>query len=235
MPTPDFFAFSEIAFKEFGAAEALPAIEERLGFPLVVKPAAQGSALGIKFAASAERRARGADRRVQLRRPRAARAPRRGPRAGRRPARGRRRACEALPIVEAKPKRGVLLRLRGPLRDRQDRLRLPRRPARRRRPTRAQELAVATYRLLGCYGFARVDMILAERRRAAGARGAGDPGPDRDEPAAAGRRGGRHLVRASWSSGWSSWRSTRVRQRPAVARSSSRLRASRSPRRSPRA
>jgi D-alanine-D-alanine ligase len=53
LPTPDFFAWSEAAFKELGAAEALPAIEERLAFPLVVKPARQGSALGIKFASSA--------------------------------------------------------------------------------------------------------------------------------------------------------------------------------------
>jgi D-alanine-D-alanine ligase len=50
LPTPDFFAFNETAFKELGATEVLPAIEERLGFPLVVKPADQGSALGIKFA-----------------------------------------------------------------------------------------------------------------------------------------------------------------------------------------
>ncbi len=54
IPTPDFFAFNETAFKELGAADALPAIEERLGFPLVVKPAGQGSALGIKFAAAVE-------------------------------------------------------------------------------------------------------------------------------------------------------------------------------------
>jgi D-alanine-D-alanine ligase len=52
IPTPDFYAFNETAFKELGAAEALPAIEERLAFPVVVKPAAQGSALGIKFAGS---------------------------------------------------------------------------------------------------------------------------------------------------------------------------------------
>ena len=52
LPTPDFFAFSEAAFKELGAAEALSTIEERLGFPIVVKPADQGSALGIKFARS---------------------------------------------------------------------------------------------------------------------------------------------------------------------------------------
>jgi D-alanine-D-alanine ligase len=54
IPTPDFFAFNETAFKELGAADALPAIEQRLGFPLVVKPAGQGSALGIKFAATAK-------------------------------------------------------------------------------------------------------------------------------------------------------------------------------------
>src|SRR5690349_19022572 len=50
IPTPDFYAFSETAFKELGAAQALPAIEDRLQFPIVVKPAGQGSALGIKFA-----------------------------------------------------------------------------------------------------------------------------------------------------------------------------------------
>ncbi len=53
IPTPDFFAFSEAAFKELGATDALGAIEDRLGFPIVVKPSDQGSALGIKFAASA--------------------------------------------------------------------------------------------------------------------------------------------------------------------------------------
>ncbi|HZO35577.1 MAG TPA: D-alanine--D-alanine ligase [Solirubrobacteraceae bacterium] len=51
--TPDFFAFSETAFKQLGAADALQAIELRLGFPIVVKPADQGSALGIKFASAA--------------------------------------------------------------------------------------------------------------------------------------------------------------------------------------
>jgi D-alanine-D-alanine ligase len=53
LPTPDFFAFSETAFKQLGAADTLPAIEERLGFPVVVKPADQGSALGIRFAPDA--------------------------------------------------------------------------------------------------------------------------------------------------------------------------------------
>jgi D-alanine-D-alanine ligase len=53
IPTPDFFAFSETAFNDLGAAQALPALEQRLGFPIVVKPASQGSALGIKFARDA--------------------------------------------------------------------------------------------------------------------------------------------------------------------------------------
>jgi D-alanine-D-alanine ligase len=53
LPTPAFFAFSETAFKQLGAADTLPAIEERLGFPVVVKPADQGSALGIRFARDA--------------------------------------------------------------------------------------------------------------------------------------------------------------------------------------
>jgi D-alanine-D-alanine ligase len=53
IPTSEFFAFNETAFRELGAAEALPAIEERLDFPIVVKPSSQGSALGIKFARSA--------------------------------------------------------------------------------------------------------------------------------------------------------------------------------------
>ncbi len=54
IPTPDFFAFNETAFKELGAADALPAIQERLGFPVVVKPSNQGSALGMKMARGPE-------------------------------------------------------------------------------------------------------------------------------------------------------------------------------------
>ncbi len=52
VPTPDWVAFNETAFRELGAAEALPEIEERLGFPVVVKPASQGSSLGVKFASA---------------------------------------------------------------------------------------------------------------------------------------------------------------------------------------
>jgi D-alanine-D-alanine ligase len=50
IPTPAGYAFSENAFRELGAADALPEIYEKLGFPLVIKPARQGSALGIGVA-----------------------------------------------------------------------------------------------------------------------------------------------------------------------------------------
>ncbi len=53
IPTADFFAFSESAFASLGAGQALARLQDRLGFPIVVKPASQGSALGIRFAHSA--------------------------------------------------------------------------------------------------------------------------------------------------------------------------------------
>ena len=52
IPTPDFRCLQEASIKEFGAGAAPPAIEAALGFPLVVKPARGGSALGVKFAHS---------------------------------------------------------------------------------------------------------------------------------------------------------------------------------------
>jgi D-alanine-D-alanine ligase len=54
IPTPDWVAFGAAAFRELGAADAFGEIEAGLGLPLVVKPAAQGSALGVRFAGTAE-------------------------------------------------------------------------------------------------------------------------------------------------------------------------------------
>ena len=51
-PTPDWVAFNSTAFGELGAADVIEDIEARLGFPLVVKPAAQGSSLGVKLVSS---------------------------------------------------------------------------------------------------------------------------------------------------------------------------------------
>ncbi len=53
IPTPRFVSFGESAFKTLGASDALDQIESLLGFPVVVKPARQGSALGVNFAAEA--------------------------------------------------------------------------------------------------------------------------------------------------------------------------------------
>jgi D-alanine-D-alanine ligase len=160
IPTPDFFAFTEVAFREFGAADALPAIEERLGFPLVVKPAAQGSALGIRFAASAEDvpqalvAAFSYDDRVLLERH----------------VKGRELAVgvldtehgsEALPIVEAKPKEEYFFDFEARYEIGKTEYACP-----ADLPPdvteQAQQLAITTYRLLGCYGFGRIDMMLPE-------------------------------------------------------------------------
>jgi D-alanine-D-alanine ligase len=166
LPTPDFFAWNQTAFKDLGAADALPAIEQRLAFPLVVKPARQGSALGIKFASDAASvpgalvAAFSYDHKVVLERY----------------VNGRDLAVsvldgEALPVVEAVP-----VRRRGgdaegdevPLYDFDARYEIGRTdfvcPAdlSPEDTARAQQLAVAAYELLGCSGFARVD-LLSER------------------------------------------------------------------------
>jgi D-alanine-D-alanine ligase len=156
IPTPEFFAFSEAAFKELGAADALGAIEERLGFPLVVKPADQGSALGIKFAASAEDvpaalvAAFSYSERVLLERyvP------------------GRDLAVsvldgEALPVVEAVPREEDFY-------DFEARYEIGRTtfvcPAELgdELTGRTQELALGAHETLGCAAFSRVDLMLGE-------------------------------------------------------------------------
>jgi D-alanine-D-alanine ligase len=52
VPTPDWVAFNQTAFRDLGAGDALGDIEDRLGFPLVIKPVGQGSSLGVRFAAA---------------------------------------------------------------------------------------------------------------------------------------------------------------------------------------
>src|SRR5918997_1748040 len=49
LSTPEWHSFNREAFSEFGAAESLDQLAEQLGFPFVLKPARQGSSLGIKF------------------------------------------------------------------------------------------------------------------------------------------------------------------------------------------
>jgi D-alanine-D-alanine ligase len=163
IPTPEFYSFSETAFKALGAAQALPAIEDRLRFPIVVKPASQGSALGIKFARTpadvpqALVAAFSYDRKVMLERHVA----------------GRDLAVSiiaegdqprALPIVEAVPREEDFY-------DFEARYEIGRTtfvcPAELDDEVaeRASELALQVYALLGCRGFGRVDLMLSSDRR----------------------------------------------------------------------
>jgi len=153
LPTPAFHAFTQTAFRDLGAAEALPEIEGRLGFPIVVKPARGGSALGIKFAGSdadvpgalvaafaydtkvlLERYFAGADLAVSV------------------------LDGEPLPVIEAVPEGEDFY-------DFEARYEIGRTtfvcPADLPAETtaRAHELAVATWDALGCRGFARVDLL----------------------------------------------------------------------------
>jgi D-alanine-D-alanine ligase len=54
IPTPAFHSFNETAFRELGGARTFPRLLEELRLPAVVKPVAQGSAIGIKFVTGAE-------------------------------------------------------------------------------------------------------------------------------------------------------------------------------------
>jgi D-alanine-D-alanine ligase len=156
--TPDFYAFSETAFKELGAAGALPAIEERLRFPIVVKPASQGSALGIKFARVAADvptaliAAFSYDRKVLLERYVAGRELAVGVLDGP-------HGPEILPIVEAVPEQEDFYDFESRYEIGRTRFVCPA-ELDAELTERARELALATYRLLGCSGFARIDLML---------------------------------------------------------------------------
>jgi D-alanine-D-alanine ligase len=154
LPTPDWVAFNATAFRELGAADALDEIEARLGFPLVVKPARQGSSLGVEFAPSRAEvpealvAAFSYDDRVLLERY----------------VRGRELAVgildgEPLPIVEAIPKQGDFFNFEA-------RYEIGRTdyvcPAELSDTDAAavHEAARGTWEALGCAGFARVDVML---------------------------------------------------------------------------
>jgi D-alanine-D-alanine ligase len=156
LPTPDWFAFNQTAFREFGAADALGRLEETLGFPLVVKPSRGGSSLGVRFARSAAEvpqalvSAFSYDDRILLERF----------------VDGRELAVsiigeEPLPVVEA-------ILLEGDRYDFEARYEIGRTrfvcPAdlTADEERAVTEAALATYRALGCTGFARIDLILGD-------------------------------------------------------------------------
>jgi len=155
VPTPDWFAFNETAFRELGAADALGHIEQRLGFPLVVKPSRSGSSLGVRFAASAAEvpaalvAAFSYDSRVLLERF----------------VDGRELAVsvlgdEALPIVEVIPAAGDRYDFEARYEIGRSQFACPAELSEAEERA-VSEAALATYRALGATGFARVDLILA--------------------------------------------------------------------------
>jgi D-alanine-D-alanine ligase len=161
LPTPDFSAFREAAIKDLGVAAALPDLGRRLEFPIVVKPASQGSALGVKFARSSEDLpgaivgALSYDRKVVLERY----------------VKGRDLAVSvlddehgvpfALPVVEAIPREEDFYNYESRYEIGMTTFVCPAELS-AQITARAQELAVETYRLLGCHGVARVDLMLDE-------------------------------------------------------------------------
>jgi D-alanine-D-alanine ligase len=171
IPTPDFHALRETSIKELGVAGTLPHVEAALGFPLVVKPAKGGSALGVKFARASpelpgsmvgafsydhtillERYVRGRDLAVSILDPTSTVHPDTST-ARPRPV--------ALPVVEAVPREEDFY-------DYESRYHIGMTtfvcPADLPPETteRAQQLALEVYELLGCHGVARIDLMLEQ-------------------------------------------------------------------------
>jgi D-alanine-D-alanine ligase len=154
IPTPDWVAFGAAAFRELGAADAFAEIEAGLGLPLVVKPAAQGSSLGVRFAGTADAvpaavvAALSYDDRVLIERHVA----------------GRELAVsvldgEALPIVEAIPEQADAFNYEARYEIGRTRYVCPA----ELEPGEADavsDVALRTWEALGCAGFARVDVML---------------------------------------------------------------------------
>lgn len=155
LPTPDWVTYSEQALRDFGAAETFPVAVEQIGLPLVAKPAAQGSSLGVKVVTDAEELpaalisalSYGSSALLEAW------------------VSGRELAVsvlddQVLPIVEAVPRESSTF-------DFEARYEIGGAsfscPADLEEPEAAEvnRVALAAYRALGCSGFSRVDLILA--------------------------------------------------------------------------
>jgi D-alanine-D-alanine ligase len=164
IPTPDFHPLREASIKELGAAAALGRIEADLAFPLVVKPAKGGSALGVKFARTSEQLpgsmvgAFSYDHTILLERY----------------VKGRDLAVsvldssddaaggpQALPVVEAVPREEDFYDYESRYEIGMTTFLCPAEIA-PQTTARAQQLALEVYGLLGCHGLARIDLLLEE-------------------------------------------------------------------------
>ncbi|HYB24055.1 MAG TPA: D-alanine--D-alanine ligase [Solirubrobacteraceae bacterium] len=172
IPTPDFASFKESAVKDLGVAAALPSLERSIGFPMVVKPASQGSALGVKFARSSDALpgaivgALSYDRKVVLERYVGGRdlavsvlaCPREG---DAQPSEQGATTSPpvALPVVEAIPREEEFYNYESRYEIGMTTFVCPAElPA--QTTARAQDIALKAYELLGCHGVARVDLML---------------------------------------------------------------------------
>ncbi|HEX4188547.1 MAG TPA: D-alanine--D-alanine ligase [Solirubrobacteraceae bacterium] len=168
IPTPEFRVLREPSVKALGAGAAVGPIERALGFPVVVKPAGQGSAIGVKFAHSAQELpaamvgAFSYDRKILIERyvkgrdlavsvldaidgsPSSVAAP------------------SALPVVEAIPREEDFYNYESRYEIGMTTFVCPA-ELDPETTARSQQLALDTYRLLGCRGVARVDLMLDEQ------------------------------------------------------------------------
>jgi D-alanine-D-alanine ligase len=162
IPTPAFHSFNETAFRELGGARTFPRLLEELDLPAVVKPVAQGSAIGIKFVTDAsqlpsailgafgygdrvlvEKRVLGRELAVTVL-----------------DAHGTGAGPRALPIVELFTPEGFYS-YEAHYTIGQLRMEVPAElPAEAR--ARVEQVALDAYTLMGCRDFARVDLILDE-------------------------------------------------------------------------
>jgi D-alanine-D-alanine ligase len=160
IPTPAFHSFNETAFRELGGARTFPRLLDELGLPVLVKPVAQGSAIGIKFVHEPEQLPSAilgafgygdrvlVEQRVVGRELAVTIVDRDG-------------GPKALPMVELFTPESFYsyeahytigqLRMEAPA-DLSDAVR-----------ERVEQVALASYRLMGCRDFARVDLILNEQ------------------------------------------------------------------------
>ena len=160
IPTPPFRTFFRRAMNEMGASAALDVAADSLGYPLVVKPAREGSSFGLSRVEEPEAlldavyEAFGYDAKILLERwvdGTEVSVPILEP-AGEEP--------EVLGLVEIRPREGAYnfeAKYTPGATDFAIPAEIPTEAA-----TRLEETALRVYRTLGCSGFARVDTILAE-------------------------------------------------------------------------
>lgn len=156
LPTPDWVSYSEASIRDFGAASTFGTAVERVGLPLVAKPASQGSSLGVKVVTEITQipnaliTALSYDNRALLETW----------------VSGRELAVsvigdEALPIVEAIPTESNTYDFEARYEVGGASFECPA-DLSEDKAEEVERVALAAYEALGCSGFSRVDVILAD-------------------------------------------------------------------------